>query len=232
MAESRRSSRRFGIELPLAVVAFWRTGSRAVGPARDPAGSMTTMTDDIARQVTVFGVLATPGAKTARFEAVETFIVSWTSCSPTTGSSSWMPVASASSMANRLPVTLATATPCRRLLVKALDENGKVELRCELFQDKVSEFSTLVEDARQSTLLLSACAQERLAVLDRRGSALRAEKTIDRLPADVRPCEPFVSSRGGRWQRFVPALAFSRVVRVSRDVAAKGSCVRACAASF
>ena len=73
------------------------------------------------------------------------------------------------------------------MLVKPLDENGKVELRCELFHDKISEFSTLVKTPAQSTLLLPACAQERLAVLDRRGSALRAEKTIDRLPADIRP---------------------------------------------
>ena len=30
-------------------------------------------------------------------------------------------------------------------LVKSLDENGKVELRCELFQDKARQFSTLVK---------------------------------------------------------------------------------------
>ena len=30
-------------------------------------------------------------------------------------------------------------------LVKPLDENGKVELRCELFHGKVNEFSTLVK---------------------------------------------------------------------------------------
>ena len=53
--------------------------------------------DDEARQVTVFGVLATPGGKTARHDC-RTFMRSWTSCCPSTGSNCSMPKASESSM--------------------------------------------------------------------------------------------------------------------------------------
>ena len=69
-------------------------------------------------------------------------------------------------------------------LVKPLDENGKVELRCELFHDEVREFSTLVKTPVNQLFFCQRPLEERLAVPDRRGSTLRAGKTIDRLSAD------------------------------------------------
>ena len=105
---------------------------------------MTTIDDDIARQVTVFGVLATPGAKTvdSRLSNIH----------PSVGQ-----VASRERIqAPRRPqrahrrwridhCNLGNGYTLTTSLVKPLDENGKVELRCELFHDKISEFSTLVK---------------------------------------------------------------------------------------
>ena len=67
--------------------------------------------DDIARQVTVFGVLATPGAKTvdSRLSNIHTSVGQI--ASRTMDSSFWMPAVSASSMENRSPAASATATP-------------------------------------------------------------------------------------------------------------------------
>ena len=95
--------------LPLAVVALGGLAVLLSGLHVTRAGFDDDDDDDIARQVTVFGVLATPGAKTVD-SRLSNIHRSWASCSPTTGSSCWMPAASASSMENRSPVTWATAT--------------------------------------------------------------------------------------------------------------------------
>ena len=71
--------------------------------------------------------------------------------------------------------------------MKPLDENGKVELRCELFHDKVSEFATLVKTPVDQLFFCRRELERWLAVVDWVGAALSDPKTIDRLPADVRP---------------------------------------------
>ena len=65
MFESRRTSRRFGIELALAVIAFGGILVMLSGLHVTRAGfEDDDKIADTGRQVTVFGVLATSGAKT------------------------------------------------------------------------------------------------------------------------------------------------------------------------
>src|ERR1035438_10528512 len=64
MAFGRRYSRRFGIELALAVFAFGALAVLISGVHVSRAGVKGGGDDDKARQVTIFGVLATPGGKT------------------------------------------------------------------------------------------------------------------------------------------------------------------------
>ena len=52
-------------------------------------------------------------------------------------------------------------------LVQSLDENGKVELRCELFQDKTAQFSTLVKTPLNQLFFCQRALQRRIAIVDR-----------------------------------------------------------------
>ena len=65
MAVSRRRSGRLAIELAVAVLAFGGLVLGLCGLHVSRAEMDTKTADDEARQVTVFGVIATPGSKTA-----------------------------------------------------------------------------------------------------------------------------------------------------------------------
>jgi hypothetical protein len=145
MAESKRPSCRFGLGLLLAVFA---TGGLAVllsGLHVTRAGFDDDDRDAIiARQVTVFGVLATPGAKAvdSRLSNIHRQLGKLL---PDNGFK--LLDARSERIVNGESITcsLGNGYTLTTSLVTPLDENGKVELRCELFHDKVSEFSTLVK---------------------------------------------------------------------------------------
>jgi hypothetical protein len=101
-------------------------------------------TDDIARQVTVFGILATPGAKTvdSRLSNIHSQL---DKLLPDSGFKLLDARSERIVDGESITCNLGSGYSLATSLVKSLDENGKVELRCELFHDKVSEFSTLVK---------------------------------------------------------------------------------------
>ena len=100
--------------------------------------------DDEARQVTVFGVIATPGSKTADTN-LATIKTQLDKLLPKHGfklldAQSKRIVAGESVTCDlRNGYTVVTS------LVQPVDENGKVQIRCELFRDQDRQFSTVVK---------------------------------------------------------------------------------------
>ena len=143
MGESRRLSRRVQIRLAFAAIAFAELAVllSCLHVTRADFGEDR---DDIARQVTVFGVLATPGAKTvdSRLSNIHKQL---DKLLPDSGFKLLDVRSERIVDGESIACNLGSGYTLSTLLVKALDENGKVELRCELFHDKISEFSTLVK---------------------------------------------------------------------------------------
>ena len=100
--------------------------------------------DEIPRQVTVFGVLATPGTKTVDSRLSEIHA----QLDKLVADSGFKLLDARSERivdGESITCSLGNGYSLTTSLVKSLDENGKVDLRCELFHDQVSEFSTLVK---------------------------------------------------------------------------------------
>ena len=116
---------------------------------------MSRRRDDEARQVTVFGVIATPGSKTADTN-LATIKTQLDKLLPKHGfklldAQSKRIVAGESVTCDlRNGYTLVTS------LVQPVDENGKVQIRCELFRDQDREFSTVGQDSAESAFFLPA----------------------------------------------------------------------------
>jgi hypothetical protein len=143
VAESRRPSCRFGIRLASAVIAFCGLAVLLAGLHVTRAG-IDDDTDDTARQVTVFGVLATPGTKTvdSRLSRIQKQLGKLL---PDNGFKLLDVRSERIVDGESITCNLGNGYALTTSLVKPLDENGKVELRCELFHGKVKEFSTLVK---------------------------------------------------------------------------------------
>jgi hypothetical protein len=143
MGESRRPSRRFRIQLAFAVIAFAELAVllSCLHVTRADFGDDR---DNVARQVTVFGVLATPGAKTvdSRLSNIHKQL---DKLLPDSGFKLLDVRSERIVDGESINCSLGNGYTLTTSLVKPLDENGKVELRCELFHEKVSEFSTLVK---------------------------------------------------------------------------------------
>jgi hypothetical protein len=143
MAESKRLFCRFRIGLVMAVIAMGGLAVLLSGLHVTRAG-FDDDDNDVARQVTVFGVLATPGAKTvdSRLSNIHGQLEK-----VLPGSGFKLLDARSERIVDGESVTcvLGNGYKLTATLVTPLDENGKVELRCELFHDKESEFSTLVK---------------------------------------------------------------------------------------
>jgi hypothetical protein len=144
VAESRRPSRRFGIGLASAVIAFGGLVVVLSGLHVTRAG-IDDDSDDIARQVTVFGVLATPGTKTADSRLSNNIQKQLGKLLPDNGFRLLDVRSERIVDGESITCNLGSGYALTTSLVKPIDENGKVELRCELFHAKVKEFSTLVK---------------------------------------------------------------------------------------
>jgi hypothetical protein len=115
-------------------------GSRAA----DQAGGSAADPDD-ARQVTVFGIIAKPGESgiDAKLSVIKPQLVRLL---PNHGFKI-LDVQSKRLIAGEMLESELgkTGYAARTSLIKADDENGKVELRCELWTGKVRQFSTQVK---------------------------------------------------------------------------------------
>ena len=136
--------RRFGIELALAAFAFAGLAVLISGLHVSRAGVKSGDDDDMARQVTVFGVLATPGGKTVdpRLSSIHKQL---DNLLPKNGFRLLDARSERIVDGEAVTCNLGNDYTLTTSLVKSLDDNGKVELRCELLREKRNEFSTLVK---------------------------------------------------------------------------------------
>ena len=144
MAFRRRYSRRFGIELALAAFAFGGLAVLVSGFTSLVPASKATATKTGAAGHGLWGS-GHSGRQNSRSPTIETFILELEKLLPKHGFR--LLDARSERIVDGEAVTcdLGNGRFLTTTLVKWLDENGKVELRCELFQDKVVEFSTLVK---------------------------------------------------------------------------------------
>jgi hypothetical protein len=144
MAESRRRFAWLGIELVFAGLAVGGLALGICGIRVTRAEANAAPTEDLARQVTIFGVVATPGTKAVDSKLV-TINDQLAELLPKHGFKLLDAQSAGIETGEALTCKLSNGYTAAVALVKPLDENGKVELRCELFQDGECEFSTLVK---------------------------------------------------------------------------------------
>jgi hypothetical protein len=142
MARKHPLFRQFGFELAFILFAAGALAI-ALANARVTRAGDDDDTAEIPRQVTVFGVLATPGAKTvdSRLSPIQSQL---NKLVPDSGFKLLDARSERVVDSESITCSLGNGYTLTTSLVKSLDDNGKIELRCELLHDKLSEFSTLV----------------------------------------------------------------------------------------
>jgi hypothetical protein len=144
MAITRRRTGWLLIELAVAALAFGGLALGLCGLHVSRAAMDVKTAEDEARQVTVFGVIATPGSKTADSNLTTIIKTQLDKLLPKHGFKlldvQSKPIVAGESVTCDLRngYTVVTA------LVQPVDENGKVQIRCELFRDQDLQFSTVV----------------------------------------------------------------------------------------
>jgi len=122
-------------------------GQTVDGPqaARDQAQpKLKSSADETARQVTVFAILATadPAAIDPRLAAVDSQL---RKVLPGHGFKLLVVESKRIEATQSVTCDLGNGYKAETVLVRPLDENGKVQLRCNLSQQGIKEFSTLVK---------------------------------------------------------------------------------------
>lgn len=144
MVDSRQKSGRIAIELALAALAFCGLALGFVGVHSSRAAMDVTPADDLDRQVSVFAVIATPGSNLADSN-LATIHSQLEKLLPKHGFH-LLDVQNKNILAGEfVTCKLNGGSTAVVTLVQAVDDNGKVELRCELFHDEDRQFSTLVK---------------------------------------------------------------------------------------
>lgn len=144
MVESRRRPGRLAIELTVAAIIFCGLALGLGGFHRSRAAMDTKRGDDDAPQVTVFGVIATPGNKSAD-SSLTRINAQLGKLLPKHGFKLLDAQSKRVMAGESVTCKLSNGYTVIVSLVQNIDENGKVQLRCELFHDKDSQFSTLVK---------------------------------------------------------------------------------------
>jgi hypothetical protein len=143
MAGSRGRNGRLAIELAVVALAIGGLALGLCGIRVSGAHAGDRAADDLARQVTVFGIIATPGARTTdvKLASIKTQLEKLL---PKHGfrlvGARSNRVVAGESVGCDLDDGYTVVTS----VVQPMDENGKVQLRCELFQSQMRQFSTLV----------------------------------------------------------------------------------------
>ena len=145
MISSPRLPYQILIKLILAVGLFAELAVAPSGLNVSRAGVDSDERGDNSRQVTVFGVLATPNSKTVDSRLSSVFRSQLGKLLPKNGFKLLDARSGCIVDGESITCSLGNGYSLTTLLVKPLDENGKVELRCELFHDNVSEFATFVK---------------------------------------------------------------------------------------
>jgi hypothetical protein len=144
MSASRRASHRFAVGLVVAALALCGLAAALLGPRISRAAVDVNGVDDEARQVTVFGVIATPGSKTtdSNLAGIQSQL---NKLLPKHGFRLLDAQSNRVETGDSVTCKLSGGYSVVTSVVKTVDENGKIELRCELFHDKDRRFSTLVK---------------------------------------------------------------------------------------
>jgi hypothetical protein len=143
MARSTRQFAWLGIELAVALLAFGGLALGIYGIRVTRAEVGRAPTDQIARQVTLFGVIATPGVKAVDSKLV-TINDQLGELLPQHGFKLLDAQSEGIEPGESLTCKLSGGYSVVVSLFKSLNDDGKVELRCELLRDGGCEFATLV----------------------------------------------------------------------------------------
>jgi hypothetical protein len=144
MAVSRHRSGGLVVELAVAALVFGGLLLGLCGLHVSRAEMDSKIADDEARQVTVFGVIATPGSKTADTN-LATIKTQFDKLLPKHGFK-LLDVQSKPIVAGEsVTCDLRNGYSLLASLVQPVDENGKVQIRCELCRGQDRQFSTLVK---------------------------------------------------------------------------------------
>lgn len=144
MTESRRRPVRLAIELVVAALAFCGLALGLSGLHVSRADMDTKSAEDEARQVSVFGVIATPGSHAADSN-LASIHGQLDKLLPEHGFRLLDAQSKRLLAGEAVTCKLSSGYTVVTSLVKTVDENGKVELRCDLFHDEERQFSTLVK---------------------------------------------------------------------------------------
>jgi hypothetical protein len=115
---------------------------RAVGAAMEPGWNLSA--DESARQVTVFAILATPDS-TAVDSRLDTIKTQLRKALPDHGFKLIDVQSKRLEAKQSVTCDLSNGYKAEIVLVRLLDENGKVQLRCNLGLNGTRQFSTLVK---------------------------------------------------------------------------------------
>jgi hypothetical protein len=143
VSESRRRACWIGFEL--ATLALAVSGlALGLGGLRVSRAEGNQGTDDVARQVTVIGIIATPGSRAidSRLTSIKPQL---DKLRPKYGFKLLDAQSKRVEAGESVVCDLNNGYTSETVLIRPLDDGGKVELRCELRHDDTRLFSTLVK---------------------------------------------------------------------------------------
>jgi hypothetical protein len=144
VAQPRKYAGRSAVELAV-VTLILGTLVVGIGGLRVSRGEVRTrLNDEGARQVTIFGVIATPGGKgvDAKLLRIKSQLHQ---LMPDHGFKLLDAQTRRMVAGDSIPCSLGGSYRVETHLIQPLDDNGMVRLRCELFHDQDRLFSTLVK---------------------------------------------------------------------------------------
>jgi len=144
MAGSRRRPFRIGIGLGAVALALGGLTLGLCGLRMSRADVNAEPDDDLAQQVTVFAIIATPGTKTVDSNLL-TIRPQLDRLMPRHGFKLLDSQSKRIVKGESVTCDLGNGYTAQTELVQAMDDHGKVQLRCELSLDGARQFSTLVK---------------------------------------------------------------------------------------
>jgi hypothetical protein len=145
VAEPRRRRGWLAIGLTATGVVFGGLALGLGGLHVSRAGVHSNRSDGEVPQVTVFGVIATPQGKTPDSSNLATIKAQLDKLLPKHGFKLLDAQSKRVEAGESVTCELGDGYSVLTSMVEMMDENGKVQLRCELFKDDVRQFSTLVK---------------------------------------------------------------------------------------
>jgi hypothetical protein len=145
VAESRRRPRWLAIGVTATGLVFGGLALGLCGLRVSRAEVRSSSTETEARQVTVFGVIATPSGNTPDSSKLATIKAQLDKLLPNHGFKLLDAQSKRIETSESVTCELGDGYSVVTSLVEMVDDNGKVQLRCELFKGEDCQFSTLVK---------------------------------------------------------------------------------------